>query len=256
MAKKQVKPKRVDQKAVRKEARISRRRDNVQEIAPGVAPELDERIHTRELVCKNKAQKQFLQLLESQSIVFGTGPAGTGKTFVATKFAAQQLDKRKIQRIIITRPAVNADEEMGALPGEISDKWAPYFKPVRKVLERHFGIGAVECMLKNGRIEIAPLAFLRGDTFEDAFVIFDEAQNATVEQMKLFLTRIGPNTTVMIDGDVEQIDIKKPSGLVDALARFKDMPGSGMFEFTENDIVRHPLIKEIILRYRKPLPTS
>lgn len=206
---------------------------------------------TPTLKARNKAQAEYLQLIESQSLIFGVGPAGTGKSFVATKWAAHQLEDRRISKIIVTRPAVEAEENMGFLPGEIADKFAPYFKVIRGILEGHFGVGAVECMIKNGRIEIAPLAYLRGDTFEDAFVLLDEAQNTTVKQMKLFLTRIGPNCTVVVDGDTDQVDIPEANGLADALERFKDLPDSGIKVFTEEDIVRSGMCREIIKRYRK-----
>lgn len=238
-------------KVSKRAARDSRGQEQI--VAPIRQHEPDVRYikRTTTLKPKNKAQADYLQLIESQSLIFGVGPAGTGKSFVATKWAAQQLEDRRISKIIITRPAVEAEENMGFLPGEIQDKFAPYFKPIREILEGHFGASAVDCYIKNGRIEIAPLAYLRGSTFEDAFVLLDEAQNTTIKQMKLFLTRIGPNCTVVVDGDTDQVDIPEANGLADALERFKDMADTGFKIFTEEDIVRSGMCREIIKRYRK-----
>lgn len=205
----------------------------------------------RKLVCRNKAQTNYLQKIESNQLVFGVGPAGTGKSFVATMYAAQQLEAKRIRRFIVCRPAVEAGESLGFLPGEIEDKWAPYFRPIRDILVRYFGQNAVDCMLKNGSIEMAPIAYLRGQTFEDAIVLLDEAQNCTVGQMKLFLTRIGEHCTVIVDGDTDQVDIKEASGLQDAIQRFDGMDNCAIQEFNEDDIVRSGLVRDIIKRYRK-----
>ena len=208
---------------------------------------------TPPLQCRTKAQTNYLQLIQEKDVIFGVGPAGTGKSYVSTKFAAQQLEARRIAQIIITRPAVSAEEDLGALPGEIEDKFAPYFGPIREILEGHFGKGAVDCMIKNERILIAPMAYLRGRTFNDCIVLLDEAQNTTVGQMQLFLSRAGENCTMVIDGDPEQVDIKEPSGLIDALELFgENTPAAfGIATFDEPDIVRSATCKEVIVRYRR-----
>lgn len=201
--------------------------------------------------CRTPKQIEYRTALESKRLIFSLGPAGTGKTYVATSHACKLLIDKRISHIIVTRPAVNAEEEMGFLPGELEEKWAPYFRPFKDVFLDWFSESALECMLKRGTIEIAPLGFIRGRTFENAFVILDEAQNTTCGQMKLFLTRIGQHSTVVVDGDVTQQDIKGPSGLEDAILRFRDMPESQIVEFTENDVVRDGIVREILKRYRK-----
>jgi phosphate starvation-inducible PhoH-like protein len=199
----------------------------------------------------NKAQGQYLTTIQSNLLTLGTGPAGTGKTYVCTAYAAEQLIDRKISKIIVTRPAIEASGKgMGFLPGSIEEKFAPYFEPFRRILVSYFGESNLEYMIKKGRVEIAPLEYLRGLTFENAFVILDEAQNTTPAQMKLFLTRIGEYSTVVVNGDTDQKDIKGLSGLEDAIQRLGDCPDVAQFEFTELDIVRSGLVREILKRYR------
>lgn len=176
---------------------------------------------------------------------------GTGKTHVPVWQAADALAKRKIEKIIVSRPAVEAEESYGALPGELQDKWDPFFKPVKEILVKRLGEGAVEMFRKNGKIEIAPLGFLRGNTFENCWVLFDEAQNATPGQMKLFLTRIGENCKVIVDGDPdEQKDVSGLSGFEDAWRRLKGLDGVGYMTFEFDDIMRSGLSKAILGRYR------
>ena len=202
------------------------------------------------LKCRTKAQSNYLQMLQSKPLVMGLGPAGTGKSYIAAIHACQELDAKRINQIIITRPAVEAEEKLGFLPGEIEEKMAPYFEPIRDIFEEYFGVGAVECMLKNKRIVVKPLAYMRGKTHRDCIVLLDEAQNTTPGQMQLILTRIGENCQMIIDGDTDQVDIQGLSGLVDALTRLEGMEQLGLQIFEENDIVRSGLCKEIVKRYR------
>lgn len=175
----------------------------------------------------------------------------THNTYVCTKWACQELDARRISKIIVTRPALEAgDEQMGFLPGTLEEKFAPYFEPFRRVMVDHFSQTVMENLMKRGRIEVAPLAYLRGLTFENAVVILDEAQNTTPAQMKLFLTRIGEGCTVIINGDNDQKDIRGKSGLEDAIQRFSTMEGVGHICFTDDDIVRSGFVREVLRRYR------
>lgn len=202
------------------------------------------------LVCRTPAQSRYLQQMQALPLVFGLGPAGTGKSHVALIHAAMQYDAGRIHQIIVTRPNVEAGPSMGYLPGTDQEKCAPWFAPMLKILNRHFGTGRVECMLKNKQLEFVPLGHVRGHTYDSAIVIVDEAQNTTVEQMKAILTRIGHHSQLLVDGDLSQIDIKGPSGLADALAILSEEPFVGITEFTEDDIVRSDLVKSILIAYR------
>jgi phosphate starvation-inducible PhoH-like protein len=180
------------------------------------------------------------------------GPAGTGKTYIPAAYAAELFDAKQIKKIIVTRPAVGADEEHGFLPGDLNEKVAPWAAPVIAILEERLGAGAVEYMIESKQIEIAPLGMLRGHTFNDAFVIFDEAQNATKKQMKLFLTRFGKNCKMVVDADpYEQCDIGEGSmsGFVDGWEVMKGHRSVGFIQFTLDDIVRSGMCREILLRY-------
>lgn len=206
----------------------------------------------RPLEPKTEAQAAYINAIQTYDLIFCKGPAGTGKTYVAAAAAAEAFEGREIKKIIITRPAVAAEEDYGYFPGDLMEKIAPWAKPVIAILEQRLGAGAVEYMLKSEQIEIAPLGMLRGHTFENAFIIFDEAQNATVSQMKLFLTRIGENVKVIVDGDPdEQTDIKGESGFMDAWDRMRGHRQIGFVSFTIDDIVRSGLCRDILLRYRK-----
>jgi phosphate starvation-inducible protein PhoH and related proteins len=203
-------------------------------------------------------QEEYVREINAKDLIFCKGPAGTGKTFVAAAVAAQMIEAKVIEKIIITRPAVPAEEEYGFFPGELEEKIAPWAAPVINILEQRLGAGAVEYMLKAKKIEIAPLGMLRGHTFENAFIIFDEAQNATPNQMKLFLSRIGENVKVIVDGDPEdQNDLRDrrgnplPSGFTDGWDRMWGHDQVGFVSFSINDIVRSGLCRDIILRYRK-----
>lgn len=210
----------------------------------------NESIQTGPIQYKTPKQQTYHQMILSHTLTLGIGPAGTGKSHIAATAAGIALIEKKISKIVICRPAVESGRGLGFLPGEIHEKWAPYFKPVRAILEKRLGSSHVDNLIKNGQIEIAPLEYLRGSTFENAFVILDEAQNTTKKEMLTFLTRIGHNCTVVIDGDIQQVDIREPSGLVDMLNRLQGMRDYSVCEFTEDEIVRDPLVKEILIRYR------
>lgn len=201
---------------------------------------------------RNEAQGQMAATIKSKRVSFVTGPAGTGKTFVATSLACEMLEAGEITRIVICRPMVGCEEEIGFLPGTEQEKYTPWLHPFLDVLEGKLGKKKVETYFKFGKIVAKPLMMLRGATFRDAFVILDEAQNTTTGQMKMFLTRIGPSSRLVIDGDMEQNDLPagKESGLSDAVARFKGSNQFGMVQFTDEDITRDPLIRDIVKGYR------
>lgn len=203
----------------------------------------------------NNKQKEYINAIRNSPLIFGLGPAGTGKTYIAGAIAAEMLDAKQVEKIIITRPAVDAGESLGFLPGELEDKYAPYIAAFRDVLNERLGKTYVEYLLKIGRIEAQPFAYMRGRTFKDAVVILDEAQNATKEQMKLFLTRIGENCTVVVDGDESQSDIRD-SGLMDAIDRIAYIPSVKVIKFGTADIVRSGLVQEIVEAYDRPVIRS
>ena len=200
----------------------------------------------------NEAQADYIKAIFGHAVTFGVGPAGTGKTWLAAMLAAEALASEQIERIIVTRPAVEAGESLGFLPGEQDEKYEPYFRPVHDALEEYLGTGALEYHLKAGNIEARPLAYLRGATFKDAWVILDEAQNTTPSQMKMFLTRIGRNAKIIVNGDPRQKDIPGESGLTDALTRLKGLGGCSFVRFTQKDIVRSGMCQAIASRYEKP----
>lgn len=212
--------------------------------------------HKAPLVPKNKAQANYKQKIESSTITIGTGPAGTGKSYVAMKIAAKMIDDGDLDRIIVSRPSVGVDEDIGTLPGTENEKTQPWFQPLLEILQEHWGCSHVENMIKNKKIMFVPLSYMRGRTFNNAFILVDEAQNTTIRQMNALLTRLGQYSKIVVDGDVEQIDIQKPSGLVDAIRRFQDIPEIAFAQFEVKDIVRHELIKKIILAYRQALPAE
>lgn len=203
------------------------------------------------LRAQTEAQGQYIAALNSSEIVFAVGPAGTGKTYVAATWAAEQLLSKRIESIVITRPNIEVGEEMGHLPGELEEKYAPYIAPFRDVMIKRMGKGHFMYCLKSGEVAPEPIGFMRGKTFNDAVVILDEAQNVTPEQMKMFLTRIGKNCVMVIDGDPTQCDLPGMSGLTDALRRIPGIPGVRVVEFTEDDIVRNGIIKDILKAYRR-----
>lgn len=199
---------------------------------------------------KTEAQGHYMLAIKSKDLVFAIGPAGTGKTFIAATAAADQLMARQIERIIVTRPNIEVGVGMGFLPGELEDKYRPFLAPFEAIMVERMGRGVYDCAVKAQKISPQPLAYMRGATFNDAFVILDEAQNCTPAEMKMFLTRIGRNCTVVIDGDPDQCDLNGPSGLVDALNRVTQIRGVEVVEFTEDDIVRSGIVREILKAYR------
>lgn len=205
------------------------------------------------IVPKTDSQKRYINAIKSHQLVFATGPAGTGKTWICAALAAQALESKQIDKIIITRPAVEAGEELGFLPGEMEEKFDPYLRPFRDVLDERLGKSFVEYMIKMGRIEAAPLAYMRGRTFKNAYVILDEGQNTTPTQMKMFLTRIGENCRVIVNGDLNQKDIRGKSGLDDAIKRLGFIPSVRCVEFGKSDVVRSGLVQEIVEAYESEL---
>jgi phosphate starvation-inducible PhoH-like protein len=200
---------------------------------------------------RNVAQKMYLQSIQDNDITFGIGPAGTGKTFLAVAAAAGALADKSVKRIVLCRPAVEAGERLGFLPGDIAEKVNPYLRPLYDSLYDIIGFEKVEKLMERSIIEIAPLAFMRGRTLNDAFIILDEAQNTTPEQMKMFLTRIGFGSKAVITGDVTQIDLARgqKSGLVEAGRVLAGVRGIAFRHFTSADVVRHPLVQKIIDAY-------
>jgi phosphate starvation-inducible PhoH-like protein len=202
---------------------------------------------------RNLAQKKYLQAIQDNDIVFAIGPAGTGKTFLAVAAAAAALAEKGIKRVILCRPAVEAGERLGFLPGDIAEKVNPYLRPLYDSLYDIIGFEKVEKMMERSVIEIAPLAFMRGRTLNDSFIILDEAQNTTPEQMKMFLTRLGFGSKCVVTGDVTQVDLPtgKKSGLREARNILQNVEGINFFDFTDRDVVRHPLVAKIVVAYDK-----
>lgn len=207
--------------------------------------------HGRAIRVKNVGQKKYIEAIRKHDIVFGIGPAGTGKTFLAVVMAIAALKKGEVQKIILTRPAVEAGESLGFLPGDLKEKVDPYLRPVYDALYQIFGMEHTNRLMERGVIEIAPLAYMRGRTLDDAFVILDEAQNTTTAQMKMFLTRLGFSSKMIVNGDTSQIDLPKGvlSGLVHAEKTLQSIKKIHFVHFDANDVVRHPVVAEIIKAY-------
>lgn len=204
---------------------------------------------TKPLEPQTHAQAAYLNAIEVYDLVFCMGPAGTGKTYVAGMLAGLALRDKAINKIILTRPAVEAGENLGFLPGELEEKYEPYLTPFKDVLCDALGKSMYDYCLKVGKIEPAPLAYMRGRTFKNCIVILDEAQNVTPVQMKMFLTRIGENCTVIVSGDLKQKDIAGTSGLADAIERLKDVRQAAHVEFNTEDVVRSGFVQRVIVAY-------
>jgi phosphate starvation-inducible PhoH-like protein len=208
---------------------------------------------TRAINPRTPNQKLYVDAIRKHEMVFGVGPAGTGKTFLAVAMALAALHDKSVKRIVLTRPAVEAGEKLGFLPGDLQEKINPYLRPMLDALHELGEGEKLATMMERGQLEIAPLAFMRGRTLGDAFVILDEAQNTTREQMKMFLTRMGPNSRMIINGDTTQIDLPHPrsSGLVEALKIVRGIEGIEVVEFSDADVVRHNLVQRIIRGYEQ-----
>lgn len=200
---------------------------------------------------KNVGQRNYVEAIKKNDIVFGVGPAGTGKTFVAVAMAVASMRRGEIKRIILTRPAVEAGESLGFLPGDLKEKVDPYLRPLYDALYTIFGTEHTNRLIERETIEIAPLAYMRGRTLDDAFIILDEAQNTTVQQMKMFLTRLGFGSKMVINGDITQVDLPKrtTSGLIHAERVLTEVKGIAHIKFEAEDVVRHPLVAKVIRAY-------
>ena len=207
----------------------------------------------RQVKCKTLGQKKYVDAIKKNTLSFGIGPAGTGKTYLAVAMAVVALKNKDVERIILTRPAVEAGEKLGFLPGDLQQKVDPYLRPLHDAINEMMGMEAYQRLLERGAVEVAPLAYMRGRTLNDAFIILDEAQNTTGEQMKMFLTRMGQGSKMVVTGDVTQIDLpgRSKSGLVEALEVLKDVDDIGIVTLTHKDVVRHELVQAIVRAYEK-----
>tara|TARA_A100001015_G_scaffold104298_1_gene115750 strand:- start:2094 stop:3098 length:1005 start_codon:yes stop_codon:yes gene_type:complete len=207
----------------------------------------------KSVIARSEKQSDYIKALKENDIVMSFGPAGTGKSFLAVSVAVTLLMEKKIERVILSRPAVEAGEKLGFLPGDMKEKVDPYLRPLYDALYELFGVDKIDKKIETGEIEIAPLAFMRGRTLKNCFAILDEAQNATETQIKMFLTRIGENSKLVVNGDPSQIDLinKSQSGLIKSKNILKDLKEIKIIEFDHNDVVRHPLVSKIIQAYQK-----
>ena len=203
--------------------------------------------------CKTVGQKAYVDAIRKDTVVFGVGPAGTGKTYLAVCLAVQAMKQKQVEKIILTRPAVEAGEKLGFLPGDLQTKVDPYLRPLYDALQEMLGVESYTKLMERGAIEIAPLAYMRGRTLSNAFIILDEAQNTTKEQMKMFLTRLGDGSKMVITGDASQIDLPegKKSGLIHATALLKEVEGISVINLTDKDVVRNTLVMRIVRAYDK-----
>ena len=206
----------------------------------------------KSVIARSEKQSEYIKALKENDIVMSLGPAGTGKSFLAVSVAVTLLMEKKIDRVILSRPAVEAGEKLGFLPGDLKEKVDPYLRPLYDALYELFGVDKIDKKIETGEIEIAPLAFMRGRTLKNCFAILDEAQNATETQIKMFLTRIGENSKLVVNGDPSQVDLinKRDSGLIKSRNILKDLEEIKVIEFDHNDVVRHPLVSKIIKAYQ------
>jgi phosphate starvation-inducible PhoH-like protein len=200
---------------------------------------------------RSLAQKRYVEAIRAHDLTFGVGPAGTGKTYLAMACAVAALQAQDVKRIVLTRPAVEAGEKLGFLPGDLAEKVNPYLRPLYDALSDMMDADKARGLIERGQVEVAPLAFMRGRTLNDSFVILDEAQNTTSEQMRMFLTRLGHNAKAVVTGDVTQVDLPygRVSGLAEAVGLLEGVSGIAFCAFTDGDVVRHPLVQKIIVRY-------
>lgn len=207
----------------------------------------------KQIKCKTVGQKKYVEAIKKNTVVFGVGPAGTGKTYLAVCLAVSAFKGKQVEKIILTRPAVEAGEKLGFLPGDLQTKVDPYLRPLYDALQEMFGLETYAKLMEKGVIEVAPLAYMRGRTLSNAFIILDEAQNTTVEQMKMFLTRMGDGSKVVVTGDVTQIDLPegKRSGLKHAVQVLRGIEGIETVTLTAKDVVRHPLVMQIVRAYER-----
>ncbi|QVK19164.1 PhoH family protein [Mycoplasmatota bacterium] len=208
--------------------------------------------HTgKPITAKTFNQKKYIKAIDDHDLVFGVGPAGTGKTYLAVVKGVTSLKAQDVKRIILTRPAVEAGESLGFLPGDLKEKVDPYLRPLYDALHDTLGAENTDVLIEKGTIEIAPLAYMRGRTLDDAFVILDEAQNTTEQQMKMFLTRLGFNSKMVVTGDISQIDLPRGvnSGLINAINILKDIENISICQFDVSDVIRHPLVQKVLDRY-------
>ena len=224
--------------------------DRIEEIVSGVIAITS---RGKQIKAKTIGQKSYVETIKKNEIVFGVGPAGTGKTYLAVAMAVSAFKTKQVEKIILTRPAVEAGESLGFLPGDLQSKVDPYLRPLYDALQEMFGLDTYQKLMERGVIEIAPLAYMRGRTLNNAFIILDEAQNTTKEQMKMFLTRMGEGSRMVITGDITQIDLPKgkKSGLMHATSILKNIDGIGIVRLTAKDVVRHSLVMQIIKAYSK-----
>ena len=205
----------------------------------------------RRIQCKTLGQREYVAAVREHELTLAVGPAGTGKTYLAMALAVVAMRNKEVERIVLTRPAVEAGEKLGFLPGDMTQKVDPYLRPLYDALYEIMGVESYQRMVERGTLEVAPLAFMRGRTLSDAFIILDEAQNTTPEQMKMFLTRLGAGSRCIVTGDASQIDLPKGkrSGLMEAMEVLRDVDGVSMIELTAKDVVRHELVQKIVRAY-------
>lgn len=232
-------------------AEVLARVQGKKETAP-TAP-IDVASAARRVIPRTAGQARYVQSIREHDITFAVGPAGTGKTYLAVAVAVEALKQAKIRKIVLVRPAVEAGESLGFLPGDISAKINPYLRPLLDALQEMIDYDQMKRFMEQDVIEVIPLAYMRGRTLNEAFIILDEAQNTTLSQMKMFLTRMGLGSKIVISGDVTQIDLPRPSasGLVDALSRLRDIQGVSIVQLSKSDIVRHRLVQEIVKAYEE-----